>query len=46
MVTVSIGLAAYSPAQPYLSPLALMQAADEALYIAKHAGRDRLSLAA
>ena len=45
-VTVSIGLAAYSPAQPYLSPLALMQAADEALYIAKHAGRDRLSLAA
>ena len=46
MVTVSIGLAAYSPAHPYLSPLALMQAADEALYIAKHAGRDRLSLAA
>ncbi|MBB2487956.1 GGDEF domain-containing protein [Mitsuaria sp. WAJ17] len=46
MVTVSIGLAAYSPTQPYLSPLALMQAADEALYIAKHAGRDRLSLAA
>lgn len=46
VVTVSIGLAAYSPAQPYLSPLALMQAADEALYIAKHAGRDRLSLAA
>lgn len=46
VVTVSIGLAAYSPTQPYLSPLALMQAADEALYIAKHAGRDRLSLAA
>lgn len=46
VVTVSIGLAAYSPSQPYLSPLALMQAADEALYIAKHAGRDRLSLAA
>lgn len=46
VVTVSIGLAAYSPTHPYLSPLALMQAADEALYIAKHAGRDRLSLAA
>lgn len=46
VVTVSIGLAAYSPTQPYLSPQALMQAADEALYIAKHAGRDRLSLAA
>ncbi|HLO94837.1 MAG TPA: diguanylate cyclase, partial [Burkholderiaceae bacterium] len=46
VVTVSIGLAAYSPTQPYLSPLALLQAADEALYIAKHAGRDRLSLAA
>ncbi|WP_269631119.1 GGDEF domain-containing protein [Pelomonas sp. BJYL3] len=46
MVTVSIGLAAYGPSHPYLSPLALMQAADEALYIAKHAGRDRLSLAA
>ncbi|MDT9002036.1 GGDEF domain-containing protein [Paucibacter sp. APW11] len=46
VVTVSIGLAAYSPHQPYLSPQALMQAADEALYIAKHAGRDRLSLAA
>ncbi|MEO3715204.1 GGDEF domain-containing protein [Roseateles flavus] len=46
VVTVSIGLAAYGPSHPYLSPLALMQAADEALYIAKHAGRDRLSLAA
>lgn len=44
-LTVSIGLAAYSPAHPYLSPQSLMQAADEALYIAKHAGRDRLSLA-
>ncbi|MEJ6006087.1 GGDEF domain-containing protein [Paucibacter sp. AS339] len=46
VLTVSIGLAAFSPAHPYLSPQALMQAADEALYIAKHAGRDRLSLAA
>jgi len=46
VLTVSVGLAAYSPSHPYLSPQALMQAADEALYIAKHAGRDRLSLAA
>ncbi|XHS79368.1 GGDEF domain-containing protein [Burkholderiaceae bacterium UC74_6] len=45
-LTISIGLAAYSPAHPYLSPQALMQAADEALYIAKHAGRDRLSMGA
>jgi diguanylate cyclase (GGDEF)-like protein len=45
-LTISIGLAAASPAHPYLSAQALMQAADEALYIAKHAGRDRLSLAA
>lgn len=45
-LTVSIGLAAASPAHPYLSAQALVQAADEALYIAKHAGRDRLSLAA
>jgi len=46
VLTVSIGLAAFSPAEPYLSSQALMQAADEALYIAKHAGRDRLSRAA
>ena len=46
VLTISIGLAAYSPAHPYLSPQALMQAADEALYIAKHAGRDRLSMGA
>lgn len=45
-LTLSIGLAAASPAHPYLSAQALMQAADEALYVAKHAGRDRLSLAA
>lgn len=45
-LTLSIGLAAASPAHPYLSAQALMQAADEALYMAKHAGRDRLSLAA
>nr|WP_276598238.1 GGDEF domain-containing protein [Roseateles koreensis] len=46
VLTVSIGLAVYSPAHPYLSPQALLQAADEALYIAKHTGRDRLSRAA
>jgi len=46
VLTLSIGLAAYSPAHPYLSPQALMQVADEALYIAKHAGRDRLSMGA
>lgn len=45
-LSVSVGLAAYSPQQPYLSPQALMQAADEALYLAKHTGRDRLSRAA
>ncbi len=45
-LTLSVGLAAASPSHPYLSAQALMQAADEALYIAKHAGRDRLSLAA
>ena len=45
-LTLSIGLAAASPAHPYLSAQALLQASDEALYIAKHAGRDRLSLAA
>ena len=45
-LTVSIGLAALGPSHPYLSPQALLQAADEALYLAKHAGRDRLTLAA
>lgn len=45
-LTLSVGLAAASPAHPYLTAQALLQAADEALYIAKHAGRDRLSLAA
>lgn len=45
-LTVSIGLSCYSPLHPYLSGHTLMQAADEALYVAKHAGRDRISLAA
>lgn len=46
ILTVSIGLAAYGARQPYLSSQALLQAADEALSMAKHAGRDQLSLAA
>jgi diguanylate cyclase (GGDEF)-like protein len=45
-VTVSIGLAACTPRRPFLSPQSLLQAADEALYLAKHTGRDRLCLAA
>jgi diguanylate cyclase (GGDEF)-like protein len=45
IVTLSLGLAAYQPGHPYMSPQALMQAADEALYLAKHTGRDRLCLA-
>jgi diguanylate cyclase (GGDEF)-like protein len=45
-VTVSIGLAAYQPGRPYLSSQSLLQAADEALYLAKHTGRDRICLAA
>lgn len=45
-LTISVGLAAMSPARPYLSAQALMDAADEALHMAKHSGRDRLSLAA
>ncbi|MET0207470.1 MAG: diguanylate cyclase [Burkholderiaceae bacterium] len=44
-VTVSVGLAAYQPERPYLSAQSLMQAADEALYLAKHMGRDRLCIA-
>ena len=46
VLTLSVGLAAYGAQQPYLSSQALLQAADEALAVAKHAGRDRLSLAA
>lgn len=45
IVTVSIGLAAYQPGRPYLSTQSLLQAADEALYLAKHTGRDRICLA-
>lgn len=45
MVTLSIGLAVLTPRDPYLGATALLQAAEEALYLAKHAGRDRLSRA-
>lgn len=44
-VTVSIGLSAFQPGRPYLSSQSMLQAADEALYLAKHTGRDRLCLA-
>ncbi len=45
IVTISAGLAASQPGHPYLSSQALIQAADEALYLAKHMGRDRLCIA-
>ena len=45
IVTISAGLAASQPGHPYLGPLALLQAADEALYLAKRMGRDRLCIA-
>ena len=45
MVTISAGLAASQPGHPYLGPQALLQAADEALYLAKRMGRDRLCIA-
>lgn len=44
-VTLSIGLAAHHGGHPYLTAQALLQAADEALYLAKHMGRDRICLA-
>ncbi len=43
-VTVSIGVAVYRP--EYDSPEALVTMADEALYVAKRGGRDRVELAA
>jgi diguanylate cyclase (GGDEF)-like protein len=43
-VTVSIGVAAVTPGAPH-TPAQLVAAADAALYRAKHAGRDRVSIA-
>jgi diguanylate cyclase (GGDEF)-like protein len=40
IVTISIGLAVSSP-QPVIDPARLIEAADQALYAAKQAGRDR-----
>jgi diguanylate cyclase (GGDEF)-like protein len=42
-VTVSIGLA--EPSTRYRQPEQVIQAADQALYRAKHKGRNRLELA-
>lgn len=41
-VTASLGVAVQSPETSYRSPAELVAAADEALYAAKHGGRDRV----
>ena len=41
-VSVSIGVAALDPVQAQDSPLTLIENADQALYQAKHGGRDRI----
>jgi len=41
-ITVSIGVATYTPSQRFASTLALLEAADHALYAAKLRGRNRL----
>ncbi|MBC7799639.1 MAG: diguanylate cyclase [Gemmatimonadaceae bacterium] len=45
VVTVSVGVAAMIPFAAGLGPAALIEAADAALYEAKHAGRDTVRLA-
>lgn len=42
LVTVSVGVAAADPAAPGATPAGLLAAADDALYAAKRAGRDRV----
>jgi|GEM_PF-5534409 len=42
-ITVSLGLATWSPGDP-ASPEELVERADQALYQAKHAGRDRVAI--
>jgi diguanylate cyclase (GGDEF)-like protein len=43
-VTVSIGLASFTPGQA-ATPASLLRLADQALYAAKSAGRNRVSIA-
>ncbi|RZI85031.1 MAG: GGDEF domain-containing protein [Rubrivivax sp.] len=43
-VTVSIGVACASPAEPGATPLTLIEAVDRALYDAKSAGRNRVAV--
>ncbi|MBC7801429.1 MAG: diguanylate cyclase, partial [Gemmatimonadaceae bacterium] len=45
VVTVSVGVAAMIPFAAGSGPAALIEAADAALYEAKHAGRDTVRLA-
>lgn len=42
-LTMSIGIARYSPSQPFESTKALINAADKALYFAKDNGRNQLA---
>ena len=42
VVTASLGLATLSPGNPFPSVLALIEAADRSVYLAKQSGRDRV----